>query len=393
MAIDTSNYGPDSWENKSKPKTYEQTISDISSLNESFLNARNAGYIQPNNQRLTLFSELSEYEEKDRFSYVDPVTYKRGKYSDSSDYFKVNLMGTGYLRLSFTDEKTSIGNVDKDVDFSDKTADEIYEEYKKNIDEYKKQFDPKGIHVEIYYYSAATRKSTIVADNTAKTGDDLRTNFEDMMTGNYKVTSKNKGYMYIKVSRQSSVAENDKVMYMMQAQLKTAKPSSEKEAFVTDTTGKTYDYKKDLVTMETSITAEEAEEEGVTSTTTSSYKFASSSAQLSYMSMCTASSILSSSTYSPLGSSGVSNPLFSNFTTVANARLTKTSNILSKYATTASMETTASKATGISNIMSSSISLNTELNTKKDEDGNKSQVDKFKSNANLLFSGLKSSDL
>ena len=180
---------------------WEKTAADVNDVDEKFSNARDLGYLRLNYARVTSIAQLSEY--------------------DKEDNYKIQVQSNGKLSLAL---RNTEGTDDKVLDLS---------KYDEALDELKKQFDPEGYAKEqeekkkaeedvlatrapgmqVQVYMVKNGKEVLVADSTAEKGDDLRTNLDNMLSGEYKAK---KGTYYVKVSRDDTVDKDAELPYALQ---------------------------------------------------------------------------------------------------------------------------------------------------------------------------------
>ena len=185
---------------------WEKTAADVNDVDEKFANARDLGYIRLNYARVTSIANLSKY--------------------DKEDNYKIEVQSNGKMSLSL---RNTSGSDEKVLDLS---------KYEEKLEELKRQLDPEGYQKEqeekkkqeaemsllertapgmqVQVYMVKNGKEVLVADSTAEAGDDLRTNLDNMLQGEYKAK---KGTYYVKVSRDETVDNQEEMPYALQMQV------------------------------------------------------------------------------------------------------------------------------------------------------------------------------
>ncbi len=194
----------------STAKSWEKNVTDVNDIDETFANARDLGHTRLNYSRITAVGELSN--------------------NDSFDIYKTTVdSNRGKLSLSIQ----SGGGDDTVLDLS------AYQAY---IDELKKEFNPdeyyaeleekqkaeaeKGLledkapelNIQVYTMDKYGRE-VLIADSTADKDSKEYQALEQMMSGEYAAAA---GEYYIKVSRNDTVTDKDKVQYAVQLMMGTS---------------------------------------------------------------------------------------------------------------------------------------------------------------------------
>ncbi len=180
---------------------WEKTAADVNDVDEKFSNARDLGYLRLNYARVTSIAQLSKF--------------------DKEDNYKIQVQSNGKMSLAL---RNTEGNDEKVLDLS---------KYEEALDKLKQQFDPEGYAKEqeekkkaeediladlapgmqIQVYMVKNGKEVLIADSMAEKGEDLRTNMDDLLSGEYKAK---KGTYYIKISRDETVDANEELPYALQ---------------------------------------------------------------------------------------------------------------------------------------------------------------------------------
>ena len=225
---------------------WEKQAYDTSPNADGFGAARDLGYVRLNYSRLNTVAQLSD--------------------KDTADYFKINVISTGKIRISLQDstpdenildldgyyeklgletpsdkaeaeliaqakaEEEAIANEDKILDLSkyeeylakfdtepeeeptstDTSIEETLAKYEDTIN----QLKAKSLKFKLYSYDGFNEK--ILADSDAEKGSEERNNYESLLRGEYEAPDK--GVYYIKVEK-SEDFEDDNLYYTMQIQM------------------------------------------------------------------------------------------------------------------------------------------------------------------------------
>ncbi len=236
---------------------YEKNVADVNNVDESFDNARDLGYLRHQTYRVSVAGALSAN-------------------FDATDIYKIQIQSNNKLTLSFRNSEAKgsekVLNLDKYNEFYkellSQTDPQAYDELiAKEAAEQRKssflEYVAPGFKVEVYKEDHRGNKE-LIADSSGHTdiivnsygktlgyvstsgslalNDDgeiigyvgangkvtdkdgkllgsvkeageLRKNFDDMLTGDYKAE---KGNYYVKISRDSSITEKDEIYYVMQ---------------------------------------------------------------------------------------------------------------------------------------------------------------------------------
>lgn len=231
---------------------WEKTQYDTSPNQDGFDSARDLGHVRLNYSRLNTVAQLSE--------------------KDTVDFFKINVISTGKLRISLQDSTPNDNLLDLDEHYealgletpSDKRDAELLEEAKaleaaeeeeekfldlSKYEDYLAKFDTepeeeeeqsgsdiaktieenlikyedtinelKAKNLNFKLYSITGLKETVLADNTAEKGSAEREAYEELLRGDYAPPEK--GVYYIKIEK-SEDFEDDDLFYSMQVQMGT----------------------------------------------------------------------------------------------------------------------------------------------------------------------------
>lgn len=253
MAVEAPAVGPDAWEARSGPKQWDKNSQDIIDSEESFVNARDLGMVRNEYTRLGAVSALTEG-------------------GDTTDFFKVNVVSTGKLRLTVRDSGDGTQSEKKPLDLqkyddymdgldipgytkeeeeataeeTEETKDEgpldlskydkyleqfkpeeeeatqsdvkLDDENSKTLEEYEDvvdQLTAKGVRVQLFSHNGY--RGTLIADNEAEEGSEEKQAFDSLSKGEYKMNKK--GDYYIKVTRQEDVDQDATYQYALQIQM------------------------------------------------------------------------------------------------------------------------------------------------------------------------------
>ncbi|GHU02250.1 hypothetical protein FACS1894186_6570 [Alphaproteobacteria bacterium] len=165
------------------PKYWKKTAIGPTNMFEGMAAARDIGYLRLNYSRLNLVSQLES--------------------GDKENWYKVSVQSSGLLTLAVRhSSQTETGETIEDAASDDALQDMI------------DSLEASGMRVELIVKGKGT-KTTTLASNDKASGAAYEA-FSQMIRGQYKLAEKDKGDMYIKVSRLPGADATTKEFYTLQ---------------------------------------------------------------------------------------------------------------------------------------------------------------------------------